>query len=264
MKTEFWRDPALPYVESRRACDSRVCYQQHSHPTYSIGAVDAGGSIFSGAPGGPVPLAPGSVVLIPAHRSHACNPRPDQTWSYQMLHLDATWLEQLWQESTEFRPKTAEPVRVSHQPSLYAAYCELNTVLFSEAPVLNKEAALIDFLLHHWPDQAQLLVPSPPPSPLLQKNLKRWIEGQLATVPLHELAQETGLSRYQLIRAFRRHTGLTPQRWQLNQRVNLARHALREGDGLADIAYRLGFADQSHFQRVFKLYTGVTPGQYRG
>lgn len=264
MKAEFWRDKALPYVESRRACDSRICYQEHSHPTFSIGAVDSGGSVFTGAPGGPVQLAPGSLVFVPAHRSHACNPLPDQSWSYQMLHLDAAWLKQLWQESTGFRLGAQEPIRVSHEPELYAVYCELNTLLFSAAPVLSKEAALIDFLLHHGSAQSQPLAPAPPPSPVLQKTLDRWVKGQLATIPLHELAQETGFSRYQLIRAFRRHTGLTPQRWQLNQRINLARDALLQGDELADIAYRLGFADQSHFQRVFKHYTGVTPGQYRG
>ncbi|MGE4590641.1 AraC family transcriptional regulator [Alcaligenes aquatilis] len=264
MKTEFWRNKALPYVESRRACDSRTCYLEHSHPTYSIGAVDSGSSIFTGAPDGPIELTPGSLVLVPAHRSHACNPLPDQSWSYQMLHLDAIWLEQLWQESTGLSLKAQEPIRVSHEPLLYAAYCELNALLFSAAPVLNKEAALIEFLLHHWPAHGQLLAPAPPPSPVLQKSLDRWIDGQLSTIPLHELAQETGFSRYQLIRAFRRHTGLTPQRWQLNQRVNLARDALKQGEELADIAYRLGFSDQSHFQRVFKHYTGVTPGQYRG
>lgn len=263
MKTEFWRDPALPYVESRRACNSRICYQAHSHPTYSIGAVDGGGSVFSGAPGGPVQLAVGSLVFVPAHRSHACNPLPDQAWSYQMLHLDAQWLEQLWQESTGLALDAQEPIRVCHEPQQYAAYCELNTLLFSTAAILDKEAALIDFLLHRWPAQAQPLAPAPPPSPVLQKTLDCWIQGQLTHLPLHELAQKTGFSRYQLIRAFRRHTGLTPQRWQLNQRVNLARDALRHGDELADIAYRLGFSDQSHFQRVFKHYTGVTPGQYR-
>ena len=42
----FWRDPFLPHVESRRACHSRACYKPHSHPTFSIGAVDAGGSMW--------------------------------------------------------------------------------------------------------------------------------------------------------------------------------------------------------------------------
>lgn len=33
---------------------------------------------------------------------------------------------------------------------------------------------------------------------------------------------------------------------------------------LAQIALGLGFADQAHFTRVFKRYTQVTPGQFRG
>ena len=263
MNTEFWRDAALPYIESRRACHSRICYHEHSHPTYSIGAVDEGGSVFTGAPGGPVQLTPGALVFVPAHRNHACNPLPEQAWSYQMLHLDASWFAQLWQESTGHSLEPLEPIRVCQDPQLYAAYCELNRLLFSPAPTLSKEAALIDFLLQYGPSQGHPLVPAAAPNPVLQKTLDRWVQGQLATVPLHELAQETGFSRYQLIRAFRRHTGLTPQRWQLNQRVNLARDALRQGEELADIAYRLDFSDQSHFQRVFKHYTGVTPGKYR-
>ena len=63
---QFLRDPALPHVESRRACHSRACYRPHSHPTYSIGAVDEGASVFTGAPDGPVRLAPGTLVFLPA------------------------------------------------------------------------------------------------------------------------------------------------------------------------------------------------------
>ncbi|WP_353850463.1 helix-turn-helix domain-containing protein [Janthinobacterium sp.] len=29
------------------------------------------------------------------------------------------------------------------------------------------------------------------------------------------------------------------------------------------MAHELGFADQSHFQRVFKAHAGITPGRYR-
>jgi AraC family transcriptional regulator len=32
---------------------------------------------------------------------------------------------------------------------------------------------------------------------------------------------------------------------------------------LAEIALRAGFADQSHFTRTFRRYTGVTPRAYR-
>jgi AraC-like DNA-binding protein len=32
---------------------------------------------------------------------------------------------------------------------------------------------------------------------------------------------------------------------------------------LAEVALAAGFADQSHFTRVFKNVTGITPGVYR-
>jgi AraC-like DNA-binding protein len=32
---------------------------------------------------------------------------------------------------------------------------------------------------------------------------------------------------------------------------------------LAEISAALGFADQSHFSRIFKSHTGMTPGEYR-
>jgi hypothetical protein len=65
---EFWRDSSLVFVESRRACHSRACYKPHSHPTFSIGAVDAGASLFTGAADGACSLRPGMMVFIPAQR----------------------------------------------------------------------------------------------------------------------------------------------------------------------------------------------------
>ena len=64
----FWRDPSLPWVDSRRACNSRACYRPHSHPSFSIGAVDHGHSRFTGAPEGAVALTPGTLVFVRAHR----------------------------------------------------------------------------------------------------------------------------------------------------------------------------------------------------
>ena len=64
----FWRDPFLPHVESRRACHSRACYKPHSHPTFSIGAVDAGGSVFTGSHGRQSALSAGSLVAYSRRR----------------------------------------------------------------------------------------------------------------------------------------------------------------------------------------------------
>jgi AraC-like DNA-binding protein len=46
-------------------------------------------------------------------------------------------------------------------------------------------------------------------------------------------------------------------------RCELAREALAGATPLKEIANRLGYSEQSAFQRAFKRWTGMTPGQYR-
>lgn len=262
----LWRDAALPFVESRRACDSRACYKAHSHPTFSIGAVDAGSSCFTGAGAGLAHLTPGTLVLVPAQRVHACNPAPGQAWSYQMLHVDAHWLAQLRLESGLGAAESGAPARISRAPALYRAFCELNALLFSKATPAEKEAALVTFLGDHDFSVHPPLHPAPAPSldaPSLRRLIERIEVDDPAELSLGSMVELVGLGRYQLIRAFRAATGLTPHAYLLNARINRGRHWLAQGHDLAEVAYRLGFADQSHFQRVFKAHVGVTPGQYR-
>lgn len=262
----FWRDSALPFAESRRACQSRACYKPHHHPTFSIGAVDGGYSVFTGAEGGPVTLSPGTLVFVPAERVHACNPAPDTAWSYQMLHLDAGWLRSVRQEYADTTSMAEEPVVIVSHKATYARFCQLNALLFSEAEPGDKEASLIEFIGDADIEQGLRIDVSAIPSHLAEQirpALDCLRAAPSASIALDALAGLAGMSRYQTIRAFRTVTGMTPHAWQLNQRINLARNRLLDGDGIASVAQHLGFADQAHFQRVFKAHTGVTPGRFR-
>jgi AraC-like DNA-binding protein len=256
----------MPFVESRRACQSRACYQPHHHPTFSIGAVDAGHSVFTGAANGPVELRPGTLVFVPAERVHACNPAPDTAWSYQMLHLDADWLRTVRQEDDRTKAIDDEPVRIVSAPVIYARFSQLNALLFSEASLHDKETALIEFVGDCDTEQGLRIEAPTVPSRLagqIRPALDAMRAAPAAGIALNELARLAGMSRYQLIRAFRAVTGMTPHAWQLNLRINLARERMRRGDSLSCVAQHLGFADQAHFQRVFKAHTGVTPGRFR-
>jgi AraC-like DNA-binding protein len=82
-------------------------------------------------------------------------------------------------------------------------------------------------------------------------------------VRLDALAAVSGLHPHYLIQAFRRVFGIAPHQFQLQLRIQRATTELILNDSIAEIAYRLGFADQSHFSRVFKRFVGVTPARYR-
>jgi AraC family transcriptional regulator len=81
---------------------------------------------------------------------------------------------------------------------------------------------------------------------------------------LSEAASACGLSPNYFARAFKQSVGTPPHRWLLLQRVLRAKTLLRDAKlPLADIAAACGFADQSHFTRVFTSIVGASPGAWR-
>jgi len=81
---------------------------------------------------------------------------------------------------------------------------------------------------------------------------------------LQQIAAEFDLSVSHFSRAFRISTGLPPHQWLLRQRVKAAKQLMSVRDlPLSEIAISAGFANQSHFTRVFSAVVGVSPGAWR-
>ena len=65
-------------------------------------------------------------------------------------------------------------------------------------------------------------------------------------------------------RAFRQSTGVSPHQWLLKRRADQTKSLLRDRTlPLSDVALSCGFADQSHFTRVFARLAGISPGAWR-
>ena len=95
------------------------------------------------------------------------------------------------------------------------------------------------------------------------ERVRDWLRSDTqATLDLSTLAREAGLSRFQILRAFKRRYGLPPQTYRLRVRVALAQKLLRSGERPAAVAAEFGFVDQSHLTRHFKRLLGITPAQY--
>jgi AraC-like DNA-binding protein len=82
---------------------------------------------------------------------------------------------------------------------------------------------------------------------------------------LGQMAAVVHLSPYHFARQFKAATGLPPHQYVITRRVERAQHLLRpDGElGLAEVALRVGFSDQSHFSFHFERIVGVTPRQFR-
>jgi AraC family transcriptional regulator len=83
-------------------------------------------------------------------------------------------------------------------------------------------------------------------------------------VSLSQLAAECKLSINHFARAFRLSTGTAPHRWFMERRIDKAKELLRSANlPLTDVALASGFADQSHFTRIFTQFVGISPGAWR-
>jgi AraC family transcriptional regulator len=87
-------------------------------------------------------------------------------------------------------------------------------------------------------------------------------DGQPLT--LSSIAREVGVHPAHLARTFRAQYGRTIGAYVRRLRIDRAAHQLsHEGGSIAEVGLRAGFFDQSHFSRVFREHTGLTPAAFR-
>jgi AraC-like DNA-binding protein len=132
------------------------------------------------------------------------------------------------------------------------------TAMEIQASMVELVAALVGELL----DEA-----TPPSRPNADSRAAERIrdclrEDPSVTIDLTTLAREAQMSRFRVLRVFKRRFGLPPHTYQLQLRLGLAQKSLREGLHPAQVAAEYGFVDQSHLTRHFKRLLGVTPAQY--
>ncbi len=114
------------------------------------------------------------------------------------------------------------------------------------------------------------------PSVLVLKRLDNW-QAKSAIVAkaiqriedapklnVSDIAGELGYTPRHFRRLFRQDIGIPPKDFIQIIRVKHILIFLENGrqGRLTDLAYELGFSDQSHLNRVFKKYTGQSPRTY--
>jgi AraC family transcriptional regulator len=97
------------------------------------------------------------------------------------------------------------------------------------------------------------------------RRVKEFIDANLEEdLSLAEIAAASDLSQYHFSRAFRASTGLTPQQYLMQQRVERAKELLANDNlPIIEISLRTGFKNQSHFTTLFRKFTKFTPKTWR-
>ncbi len=233
-------------------------YAPHTHEEFAIGACTEGVEVIRYR-GAAHHAGPGTVVVIEPGEVHTGGRASDvQGYSYRALYPRTEILAE-----SGPHPHFAEPV--VHDPQLARELTIAHTLLSAGGDPLEAETRLVGSLttLVRRHSTAR---PAPPADPgrAVTQAIRDRLAGDLSQPPtLAQLAGETGLSRYQIVRAFHREVGMTPYAWLAQYRVQRARGLLETGCAPGETAALVGFADQAHLTRWFVRVLGVTPGVYR-
>ena len=212
---------------------------------------------------------PWDFTLLPAGCDSGWLSNPSAADGVLHLHLDQKFLAQIAQAEDLPSDASSLAVRlVAGVPFLAELARWILEEVRAPRPVtrLTWETAATTLAL-------QLLRLERPPKASARGGLAPWqlrrvcdqMQSDLCADPgLAELAALVDLSAEHFCRAFKASTGLPPHAWFVAHRVERARELLDSTNlPVEEVAAQVGYAEPSHFARMFRRTHGRSPTQYR-
>jgi AraC-like DNA-binding protein len=255
-----WAIPEIPHLECFRAVGFVHEYPRHSHRTWAIGVVDDGiGGIWHR--GTNERVGPGMLIAVAPGVVHTGYPLQRCGMSHSTLYLDHALVKNILPEvvgSLVFPQIGIEDLHLARRLRNLCRTLELGGPLLAVETKLLSDLRCL-FVRHARINVRQQAGAEPRHITVIQEYLRASLR---RNVSLGDLAGLTGLSKAYIIRSFRRFVGMPPYEWFLQRRIEAAKERLQKGERICDLAMDLGFADQSHFHRRFRRFTGMTPATY--
>ncbi|WP_336772501.1 response regulator [Paenibacillus sp. MMO-58] len=138
----------------------------------------------------------------------------------------------------------------------------LSAERFARAGRSAKDAVI---WIRHMVDKSLDYMNSLEHSPSVVEQAKTYIHQHLAEeISREDIASHVFLNPDYLTRIFKRETGMSISDYLLQQRLRIAAELLANTDlAVSAVASRIGYANFSHFSRIFKKYMGINPLEYR-
>jgi AraC-like DNA-binding protein len=250
----------LDGIELKEATFKNKHFPTHFHDTYSIGIIKNGIENLKIKDNNLI-ATPKTVVIINQYELHSNSFYDNDAWTYQTINLNFDALTFLNKEQNHRIGNNFIFQNLIQDDFLYNIISNLH-----QTPNLNLNeqiSAISKYLLTNYLVDKQEEKFNYVSWKNIILEIKNLLDSKLNDkISIEAIAKKYNKTPFQLIRAFKSHTGLTPIAYLILIRLNKSKKLLANGNTLVDTALDCGFFDQSHFSNCFKKYFGVSPRQY--
>jgi AraC-like DNA-binding protein/mannose-6-phosphate isomerase-like protein (cupin superfamily) len=230
---------------------------------YQLVYITQGRGMFETRATGRVRIEAGQVFLLFPGVWHRYRPVLSQGWHENWIGFNGDVADRIMRAF--FSPGKAV-IRIGQDQ-------ELQNLIRSVSGVMSKAPAGYQQIMAARTMEALALIRSKAMnSSPVDRNLARKVQqarGHLAqhyrdSVNMNLLARQLGLSYSRFRSVFKEYTGVSPQQYLINIRLNLARFWLTDSEiPISEIATNLGFSSVYYFSRLFKKKKGCSPSSFR-
>ena len=215
-------------------------------------------------------LQPGDTVIVGSRSVH-CPEIESSIYERIIIYISPEFLQK---ESTGdcdltdiFSGKYGHVLRPREAGSkkLFALAAELEGALSAEGygrEILSGTALLrllVQIGRYQHREDIQNPQPVNPGNPRIQSMIRYMDENLSEDLDMDALAELFYVSKYHMMRQFRRETGLTVYHYLTQRRLIHARELIEKGMRATEACYRSGFRSYSSFTRSYMKYFGTTP-----
>lgn len=229
--------------------------KEHLHGEMSVGFIEEGETNLT-VNGMEYHMKSGEAIVIYPFVPHECRPVDINNWKFTMIYLGKELYEGLVSE--ESRKCAVSIKKLNHSEfnkvKEVILSIEENTSGYEEGKLENFVSEILENCdINIIKVESELL-----------ESIKKYIEENfLDDIKLEDIADNFHINKFLLIRHFKNKYNTTPLAYQIQLRVDYAKHIISEDMSFSEVALEAGFYDQAHFAKEFKKIYGITPGQYR-
>lgn len=235
-------------------------FPNHFHDYYVIGFAERGRRILK-CMGKEYTFEMGSIMLLNPGDSHCCENSDSEPLYYRSINISKERMAEISRAVTgkyfnvNFSNKVIKDnVISSHMEKLH------KMIMRREKNTLKEE--MFAFFISRLIEKYGYEEASQHREEL--NGICRYIEkNYMNKITLENLCFISGLSKSTLLRVFDKEMGTTPYRYIESVRINNAKKLMEAGEIPVMAALKTGFSEQSHLNRYFKSFIGISPGCYK-